>query len=412
VKLYASWGLFYDWVKYELARGTFGGDVWRTYYRPLDSLDPNVILKLGNGNLPGNNLWPTAFQDWRIPAFGKEQLDPDLNPMSSMITNAGVEWQVSPNLVLAARYTRNSLRDTIEDIGTLVDGSEVYIYANPGRGLARMSAPSGITPSFELPRPKRVYDAMELSFTRRFGNRWFASGSYVWSRLYGNYAGLQNSDEIFPAGTNRGSLPSQAIFTNPYRPGTSASRAYDLDEYSYDAHGNIVYGRLASDRPHVMKLYGSYTLPSKIGDTEIGGFFYAGSGTPVSTLVQDVQNVPLFVNGRGDMGRTPVLTQTDLLLGHEVRIAEGKRLRFEFNAQNLFNQKTSRYTYAFYNRFRTRSSGIDLTSLDFRQGYDYNALVAASPDAKKATGALDPRFNKADNFNTGFVGRVGIKFIF
>jgi hypothetical protein len=53
-----------------------------------------------------------------------------------------------------------------------------------------------------------------------------------------------------------------------------------------------------------------------------------------------------------------------------------------------------------------------LTSLDFRQGYDYNALVAASPDAKKATGALDPRFNKADNFNTGFVGRVGVKFIF
>jgi hypothetical protein len=53
VKLYGSWGMFYDWVKYELSRGTFGGDVWRTYYRPLDSVDTNYILGLGNGNLPG-----------------------------------------------------------------------------------------------------------------------------------------------------------------------------------------------------------------------------------------------------------------------------------------------------------------------------------------------------------------------
>ena len=34
VKLYGGWGRYYDWVKYELARGTFGGDVWRTYLSP------------------------------------------------------------------------------------------------------------------------------------------------------------------------------------------------------------------------------------------------------------------------------------------------------------------------------------------------------------------------------------------
>ncbi len=236
-------------------------------------------------------------------------------------------------------------------------------------------------------------------------------GGYI-SLYWGSQLELPDSDEIFPGGTNRGSLPSQTAFTNAYRPGTSASRAYDLDYYNYDSHGNLVYGRLASDRPHVFKLYGSYTLPSKIGETEIGGFFYAGSGTPVSTLVQDVQNVPLFVNGRGDMGRTPVLNQTDLLLAHEVKITESKRLRFEFNAQNLFNQKISRYTYAFYNRFRTRSSGINLFNTNFQNGYDYMALQAAASDSAKPTGSLDPRFNHADNFNTGFAGRIGLKFIF
>ncbi|MCC6589824.1 MAG: TonB-dependent receptor [Bryobacterales bacterium] len=411
-KLYASWGIFYDWVKYELARGTFGGDVWRTYYRPIDSLDPNIILKLGNRNLPGRNLWPTEFQDWRIPAFGKEQLDPDIRPMSSMLVNAGLEWQLGAHAVLAARYTRNALRDTIEDIGTLIGGSEVYIYGNPGRGLARMSAPSTATPSFELPRPKRVYDGIEVSFTRRFGNRWFAAGSYVLSRLYGNYAGLQNSDEILPAATNGLWSVSQSPTGSTYRPGTSASRAYDLDTYVWDSHGRFVYGRLASDRPHVLKIYGSYTLPTKYGNTEVGGFFYAGSGTPISTLVQDVQNVPLFVEGRGDLGRTPMLNFTNLLVAHEVKIGESKRIRFEFNADNLFSQKTSRYTYPFYNRFRERSSGIIMNDVDLRKGYDWRALVAASADAARGTGAQDPRFGYADNFSAGFEGRLGIKLLF
>ena len=41
MKLFGSYGRYYDWTKYELARGTFGGDIWKTYYRALD--DPSVI---------------------------------------------------------------------------------------------------------------------------------------------------------------------------------------------------------------------------------------------------------------------------------------------------------------------------------------------------------------------------------
>jgi len=413
VKIYGGWGRYFDWVKYELARGTFGGDVWRTYYRPLDSIDKNVILGLSGTNMPGNNLWPTPFQDWRIPAFGPEQLDPDIRPMSTYVANAGVEYQVGPQLMVAARYIHNSLRTTIEDIGTLFEGSEVYIYANPGEGLAKMTSPSSdFVKAFAIPKPKRVYDALELSFTRRFANRWFASGSYVYSRLWGDYAGLQNSDEIRPQAVYLFSGTSQQAGGSTYRPGSSATRAYDLDYYLYDAKGNLdVTGRLGSDRPHALKLYGSYTQPSKAGVTEIGVNFRVNSGVPMTTFVQDVQNFPLMVNGRGDLGRTPVFSNTDLLLSHSIPVAEGKRFRIEFDAQNLFNQKISQYIYPFYNRYRTRSSGMSM-NFDWTEGYDYQALVAASPDAKKATGALDPRFGKADNFSTGFIGRFGLKFEF
>ena len=51
------------------------------------------------------------------------------------------------------------------------------------------------------------------------------------------------------------------------------------------------------------------------------------------------------MNGRGDMGRTPVLTRTDLLVSHELSLADRKRLRFELNIQNLFNQKTATHIF-------------------------------------------------------------------
>ena len=409
LKIYGSWGMFYDWVKYELARGTFGGDVWRTSYRSLDTLD---VLSLSGTNKPGRDLWPGGgFQDWRIPSFGKDTLDPNIKPMSADLTNIGAEYQLNPQLVVAARYTRNHLRQAIEDVGTLDEqGSEVYVYGNPGQGIVKQMAPSGITKAFDAPRPRRDYNALEFSVTRRFAKRWLGNASYVYSRLRGNYAGLASSDEIRPSGTNLVSVPSQQTGGNVYRPGTAASRYYDLDYVLWDAQGHLdVAGPLATDRPHVLKLYGSYTF--KFG-TELGGFFYAGSGTPMSTFVNTSQNAPVFVNGRGDMGRTPVWNKTDLQIAHEIKFSESKRLRFEFNADNLFNQKTSRFSFNYLNRYNTRTSGISLAQVDFSKPYDYKALINATADAKKPTGALDPRFGREDNFNTGFAGRFGIKFSF
>ena len=67
--------------------------------------------------------------------------------MSTDLTNVGVEYQLSPTTLFAVRYTRNHLRETIEDLGVLDQfGSEVYIYGNPGRGLAKHATVSTATP--------------------------------------------------------------------------------------------------------------------------------------------------------------------------------------------------------------------------------------------------------------------------
>ena len=406
-KLFGSWGRYYDWTKYELARGTFGGDFWRIYYRGLDTLD---LGSLNVNNKPGRDLWgsATGFRDRRVPAF--ETIDPDIRPMSQNGLSVGFEHQLASEMVFSATYVRNDLVRTIEDLGALVDGDEVYFYANPGEGIAKETPTSGRTPPFPTPKPKRQYDALELTLNKRFAQRWFGGASYVLSRLYGNYSGIQSSDEIRTQTIGVSSLTAQQQDGSQFRPGGNANRAWDIDELLFDSRGNLdVQGRLATDRPHVVKLYGAYEFPF---GTQLGAFFYGGSGTPITTYVNTINQTEVMVNGRGDMGRTPVLTLTNLLLAHELELNGARRVRFELNVNNLFNQKTSRHIYNYLNRgggAPRPSSSINLATVDLRNGYDYNALIAATPDR---AAALDGRYGMDDLFNEGTQAQFLLKFSF
>jgi hypothetical protein len=410
VKVFGSYGRYYDWVKYELARGTYGGQRWLTWYRTLDTLD---VFSLSRSNMPGRNIWtadPNSVRDRRIPSF--DSTDPDLKPMGAELWNAGTEFQLAGNTVLRAAWTRNNLIRTIEDIGTLdAEGNETYIQGNPGEGQSITSLTTGLTEPFPIPKAKRTYDAMELSVTKRFSSGFFASASYTLSRLYGNYAGLANSDELTSPSTGLVSPSAQGPGAVG-RQGGNVNRSWDLDEILFDARGNYdIQGRLATDRPHAFRFYGNRDF--KWGDsqvTDIGAFFLLTSGTPLTTNVWTANHIPVMVNGRGDMGRTPVLSQMDLMIGHTFRFGETKALRFEFNGLNVFNQKTSRNRFNGLNR-EQESSFINLSGVDLFEGYDYNAMLRATPDAA-GRGAIDPRFGLDDIFNPGFAGRLGIKFTF
>jgi hypothetical protein len=426
VKISGGYGRYFDWTKYDLPRGTFGGDFWRVYYRTLDTADPNVISNIsllngGPAGLPGTNIWgttPTSFRDRRVPGF--ENLDPNAKPMSSESLNLGVEWEVMPKMVFSGRYVRSNLIRTIEDMGALdAQGNEVYLYGNPGEGATK-TAPSCYDGAFHpncavpMPKAKRTYDAMELSLSRRFTGGWLFNASYVYSRLYGNYAGLQSTDEIRPQTLGGIFGGNQQYAGQLFRPGGNANRYFDLDEAFFDANGDgFQMGRLPTDRPHVFKFYGSKSF--KFG-TEVGGFFRASSGTPITTQVSTGNQIPMYVEGRGDAGRSPIFSQTDLMVAHEFKVgsSEARKLRFEFNMINLFNQKTGLFIFDRY----TREEHSTVTGLcvagcfpdvDLRQGFDWRAAAAAagggSPD-------LDPRYLKAAEFNQGFQARFLVKFIF
>ena len=405
LKAFGSWGRYFDWVKYELARGSFGGDTWLVNYRSLDTLD---VYNLSLSNMPGQDLWG-GVRDRRVPNF--DTIDPDLKPMYQDATNVGMEYQLGPTTVISANYVHNKLTRAIEDVGSLdATGNEVYFAANPGEGVATTMFVTGLTAPFSTPRPLRQYDALEVTLSRRFSNNWFGSANITISRLYGNYSGLASSDEITTPTTGTSSSTAQQQAGSIARPGTAAGRAYDLDELVWDSRGTLdVVGRLATDRPVVAKFYGAYRLPF---GTQIGGFVYAGSGTPMSTVVNTTNTIPVLVNGRGDMGRTPFLSRTDLLVSQEFNLTATQRIRFELNVINLFNQKTATHIFNALNKgsgLARADSAIDLSGVDLAQGYDYRALILASPSG---VNAFDPRYGQADLWQAGTQGQFSIRYLF
>jgi hypothetical protein len=420
LKLYGSWGLYYDWTKYELPRGSFGAETWCIYYRGLNTTD---LGSLRLSNMPGQDLWVSqgSCRDRRVPSFQNE-IDPELEPMRQSSTSVGAEYQLRGNNVLTVHYVHNDLLETIEDVGFLnAEGDEGYLISNPGKRQAARQFPTGATPLGQpIPRPTRTYDALEVGWNRRFSNNWFFSANYTLSRLYGNYAGLASSDEVTAPTSGVSSATAQQQAGSIARPGGNVNRAWDLDELLYDSRGNLdVLGRLATDRPHVVKLYGAYEFPF---GTQVGAFFYGGSGTPVSTYVTSVHGADIFVEGRGrffdratgrvEDKRTPVVTKTDLLVAHTMNLQANRRLRFELNVLNVFNQKTARYLIQHLNRGvgTDRGSALaDLTSVNLLSGYDYNRLILASPDGANA---YEPRYGMEDIFQEGARAQLLVKFEF
>lgn len=340
--------------------------------------------------------------------------------MSVDQANFGIEAEVMPQTVLSARFVHSKLNRTIEDLGNVLpDGSFGYFYGNPGEGTNIYAAPAGPTCTITvqgtcadyMPKAIRQYDAFQVELTRRFSRGFLFDASYVYSRLYGNYGGLQSTDEIRLSDTGRGYGNNQVLGAAAYRGGSNANVAWDLDWEFYDAHGNNgLYGRLPTDRPHAFKLAGAYEF--KFG-TQVGLFFWATSGTPMSTQLNSNYYYQFWPNGRGDMGRTPTFSRTDLLIAHEFKFGEVKKLRLEFNATNLFSQRISQYTWNNYNYQDIgffSPSNIELFDKDLDKGFAWQSIAKNTSEAQGI--ALDPRYGHAAEFTPGFEGRFGIKFIF
>ncbi len=410
-KISASYGHFYDTLKYELARSSFGGDYWWSHVYQLD--DPTKLSSLNKQNPGAAGVKIISFDNRSVPVNAQGELDgidPDIHATYSRAISVASEHQLAGNMVASVRYTRNRLLYPIEDIGIFdADESEVYVIGNPGYGLRSTSISSlnGVKLNLKSgqylnPKAIRNYDGVEFRLDGRLSNdSWFKglsyNLSYTYSRLWGNYSGLASSDE------NGRSQPN-------------VSRAFDLPYGNFDSKGNNVFGLLNTDRPHVFKMFGAYPIKWGGGETTLSLSQYIQSGTPRSTELAVV--VPVFINGRNDLGRTPAVTQTDILLAHTFKLSEGKSLKLDANVINLFNQAAPVRYQVRINRtgnllVGAPGSGTPLTDQQFFTGFDPSLYIKDPTAAVGATSLpRSPFYNLPIEYQGIREIRLGVHFLF
>lgn len=428
MKAYASWGYFYDIMKYELPRGAFGGDYWHDCAFTLDTTTLTSLAPVpdaANHTCPSAGGNPGTFIEeinWRTVSnlTTDNRIAPDLKPMRQWEMVSGVEYSISHNIGLDIRYARKRLNRTIEDVGVF-DASigENYYIANPGEGIVTNPLAIPGTTAFcaacpNSPRPKRNYDGLEFRLVKRWSGNWYGSASYTYSRLFGNYSGLTSTDE---AG----------------RHSPNVNRFFDLPHMAFNASGQPDFGLLPTDRPHTLKLFGSYRLKWMGMETTFGFNQQIYSGTPIYTEVGlissassttsvegrntfvEITRDPLtgaWVRGASiDNRRTEAYTNTDGVISHEFKLSknnEALRATIELNVANLFNQSNTLGHVNRPLRAGVMSFGSDpLTGSPnwaaFFAGFDFIAL-ANNPQLVPTVSAstlpltLDSRYGQANRF--------------
>ena len=350
-KVYGFYGWFYDRFKYELPRGSFGGDIFHDFFfeiLPGDTLmtfqSRADILGAGShvpgGACPSNTTTPVFGRvrcdvDHRIPSNAGLPLteaggiDPDIKAFRQSEFTVGFERDLGRNFVFSGRFSHKNVETTVEDAGFPNDqGSEYYIIGNPGEGLYAQQAEAF---GLQALKPKRRYDALELRLDRRFANDFYFNVNYTLSRLVGNYSGLASSDEEGRLSPN-------------------VNRYFDQPQAGWTVLGGPDNGLLNTDRTHVLKFYGAYSLDwdKRFGfgannSTEFQLFTSIQSGTPLTStvIVNGIDTVVL--RQRGDMGRTPTSSQTDIAIRHRFRFGNDNRFTLvaETDILNVFNQSTA-----------------------------------------------------------------------
>jgi hypothetical protein len=339
-KLYASYGWFYESIPLDINDRQFAGEGL------IAGIGVNCTAD-ANGRIDPTTCNTPPVRNAAIGGGSMGAVAPRLKGMYSEEVIAGVQYDVGLDLVLGASYIHRDLGRIIEDVSP--DGGNNYIIANPGdpidpgavRDLEKKisalppdpAACNGNTGPMcpranaqqqlalyqnlgnGFVRPKRNYDALVITATKRLSHNFLLLASYTYSRTLGNYPGL------FQA--SNGQLDP------------NISTQYDLRELLLNRDGP-----LPNDRPHNLKLQGSYFIPFGENTVVLGLAFNGFSGTPIEVLGghPTAGRRETFVLPRGAGGRTPFYTQLDLHVSYRRQLSKVFGLEAYWDVFNVLNQ--------------------------------------------------------------------------
>ena len=384
LKVFGSFGIYYDVMKLYMAEGAFGGFKWVSDYYELNNLDWTLIAASGKiddraSQEAGGNKY-IGSMNWRLPSF--DSTDPGMKPVSKSETSFGAEKKLTEELSFSTRVVYKHLIRTIEDIGVMTPAGEFYYNANPGEGWSLPISEGGkfADKYWDCPKPNWNYWGVNLALEKRFSNNWQGGVNYTWSRTTGCYGGLSSTDE------NGRNSPN-------------VERYYDLWFVQYDLKGNPLDGPLPSDRPHYFKVYGSYAFPFGL---TLGVIGYGRSGQPLSTIIS-LNNINIYPENRFDTGeRLPFQLWADIYAEYNLRIAKRYNININLNIFNATNTSVAitKNTNMAMNRVTLAATDDEILS----KNIDYKTLVKD----------LDPNplYDKDASYFGRWSARLGFRFSF
>jgi len=380
-KVYGSWGVFYDITKLQITQA-FGGFRSNWFWFTLDSPDfrPIVDNPACPPACPGTLILGDISPIVPLNHPDEHGIDPALAQMRLQEFVTGVERELAPALSTSARYIHKQVDRALEDLTTQLQGETepVILIGNPGFGAASEFYPGAGSTPLALPRAVRDYDAFEVALERHLSGRWAARAAYTWSRLSGNYSGLAQSDEDGRVAPNVGVV-------------------FDYPMGSFDEGARPVYGVLATDRPHQVKVQGLYIWPF---GTSVGVAWYGASGIPRTREAAFNQGIPVMYRGRKSDGRLPFPSRLDLHVRHDLRLGSGSRLGFSANVTNVFNQGTVT-NYFPQELFPGQWVTVDEQAFFFQGGADTQRLIEEQQLARDARFLLDSGFQAPRSVRLG-----------
>lgn len=351
-KIDASWGRFFEKVPSDISVRALSSQLSLTgawYADPGPGQQPNLSP---SNYVPGGSI---AFQGGC--ALCIENVAPGTGAQFQDEVTGGFEHEFAHNLTFTGRFVYRDLRRIIEDMsGTNVTQAlhgvpQIYVVGNPSAKLdifqntfpcssgpncnlstgytnfanGTPNGPDGIPDGF--PNPSRIYKSAEFIVNKRFSNVQFY-GSYVLSKLYGNFQGSYRSDN----GQQDPNISSMFDFTNSDGVLT----------------GQDIPGVLNSDRRHQFKLFSNYQWRG----FNVGASWLPTSGTPITDLLAhpaylNAGEIPVCPDGtytcpggpRGAEGRTAWTFDFNVHGDYTVKLGERMRLKFVADLFNVFDEQ-------------------------------------------------------------------------
>ncbi len=344
-KVFANYGRYFARVPNDLAARALSADAGIG----ADYFDANLTQPIPDGVLAGPEGSQTTTH-FSIAGAGADVIDPDAKLSYYNEYIVGGEYEVVQGLNVGARFVHRDIGRVLEDVQPFpvvaadlgIPGADSvdYILTNPGPNTA---VAGDLGASFES--PIHNYNAIEFTAEKRLTNRWSLQSSYRYSRLRGTYEGFYRDD-------NGQSDPGiTSLYDFPTNDPSYATIGASQFGYKGDIRflGKAGEGPLPLDRPHDIKLYGTYVFP--FGLSASAGVQIT-SGKPLTALAanpnpnyQNGGEIPLTPRGQGFQTsdgfktRTPFTKTVNGQASYNIRFGD-RGLVLLADVFNIFNTQT------------------------------------------------------------------------